>query len=231
MMAQGLQVIPVPCRPNDPAVPHPTYNGHKTTFKAIARGCDVTKTYTASWDFDGDNTYDWSQTYTPNSTTRSIWDIGTTYTVPTYSTNTLIIAKVRVVESGSGTTVYANYPYYVRAWSPSPDPRNWTDEQVEVMTESAIEESMWYLHRRMTGFAGYNTANIIGYFPASDDYDKVGIPLYLSMFLKNGRYPAYPTGSYSHGTSADVLSLQLVGLQITIIDGTMILMQKLLQGS
>src|SRR4051794_29723877 len=39
-LAQALEVIPVPWEPLDPSIPHQAYNGHPTTFKAIARGGD-----------------------------------------------------------------------------------------------------------------------------------------------------------------------------------------------
>lgn len=37
-LAQNLQVIPVPWIAADATIPHFAYNGHATTFKAIARG-------------------------------------------------------------------------------------------------------------------------------------------------------------------------------------------------
>ena len=39
----------------DPTIPHQAYNGHVTTFKAIARGGDGN--YVVEWDPEGDGTY------------------------------------------------------------------------------------------------------------------------------------------------------------------------------
>ena len=50
-------LIPVPFRQHDPSIPHPAYNGHYTTFKAIARdmGCE---TVYFRWDIDANGTWD-----------------------------------------------------------------------------------------------------------------------------------------------------------------------------
>jgi len=54
-------VVPVPFVQHDPTVPHPAYNGHPTTFKAISRGaggCEAPKYRWDRWDLDGDGQSD-----------------------------------------------------------------------------------------------------------------------------------------------------------------------------
>ncbi len=49
-------LITVPYRAHDLAIPHPAYNGHPTTFKAISRG--VCENVYYRWDINGDGTWD-----------------------------------------------------------------------------------------------------------------------------------------------------------------------------
>ena len=42
---------------DDLSVPHPAYNGHPTTFKAIARGSSSAQVL-FRWDIDGDGEWD-----------------------------------------------------------------------------------------------------------------------------------------------------------------------------
>nr|MBC8229928.1 hypothetical protein [bacterium] len=57
-----LKVLTVPWVATAPTIPHIAYNGHPTTFKAIARG--GAGSYTYDWDFNGDDEYDYSNTTT-----------------------------------------------------------------------------------------------------------------------------------------------------------------------
>ena len=53
-------VISVPYNPADTFIPHPAYNGHPTTFKAICRGRDITSGTLVyfRWDINGDGIWD-----------------------------------------------------------------------------------------------------------------------------------------------------------------------------
>ena len=70
--AQNLRVVPVPWVATDLTVPHMAYNGHATTFKAIARGGNGTYFY--EWDFNGDGQYDFS------ATTNNRYNLSTRFT-------------------------------------------------------------------------------------------------------------------------------------------------------
>ena len=53
---QRVSVRSVPYRAHDPAIPHPAYNGHPTTLKAIGRGGCESPYF--RWDADGNGTWD-----------------------------------------------------------------------------------------------------------------------------------------------------------------------------
>jgi len=55
-------VVPVPFVQHDPTVPHPAYNGHPTTFKAISRGAGGCEAPKYRWDIDGNGTWDTCET-------------------------------------------------------------------------------------------------------------------------------------------------------------------------
>ena len=95
-----LKVITVPWYPENPSVPHCAYNGHATTFKAIARG--GTGTYTYEWDFNGDGTYDYS-----NATTNG-YNLSAKYTYPNQTADKTFIARIRVTSKVKTTTKIHN---------------------------------------------------------------------------------------------------------------------------
>lgn len=137
--AQNLRVMPVPWVATDATVPHQAYNGHATTFKAIARGGNGT--YQVEWDFQGDGTYD------VNFTRTNRYDLSTTFTYPAQATTTTFQAKVRVTSNAQ--TVIGTYPVRVFADVPT-DPNAATDRQLQVMRSVAVDDGLWYLHNQLT---------------------------------------------------------------------------------
>lgn len=141
--ARALEVTTVPWVPSNPNFPHDTYNGVSTRFMAIARG--GSGTYSYEWDFNGDGTYDYS------NTTSNPYDLSTTHTYPFQASDRLFIARIRVT---SGTEA-ATAEYRVIVHEP---------ETLEVRVNRAIDNALWYLHTNMirTTYDGVD----IGYYPA-----------------------------------------------------------------
>ena len=137
--ARALEAIPVPWVASDPSVPHLAYNGHATTFKAIARGGNGT--YLVEWDFDGDGVYDLTFT----STDR--YDLSARFTFPHQGADATFQARVRVTSNGEVAT--ATYP--VRVFTDVPaNPAMANDHQLQVMRSVAIDDGLWFLHRQLT---------------------------------------------------------------------------------
>ena len=169
----AAKVITVPVTSGDITTPHLAYNGHTTTFKAIARGFSgIAQAQSArfSWDFNGDGIYDRESVpaqcvSAPEGTT--CYDLSAKFTYPPQSVSTTFQAKVRLSVSGQDT--FAVYPVFVRADVPAASggsatilPQNATDEQLEVMRAVALDESLWYLHLHLSNRGGTGAA-IYGY--------------------------------------------------------------------
>jgi hypothetical protein len=75
---------------------------------------------------------------------------------------------------------------FIYDFSPSPDPRNWTDEQIEIMSQMAVQENLWYTHRTMGNISG-SDSNL----KATDGFSEA-TALSLWAFTINGHLPAYP---------------------------------------
>lgn len=125
-----LKVIPVPWSGEALSLPHSTYNGVPTIFKAIARG--GTGSYDYEWDFNGDGVYD-----TSNSTTNP-YDLSATHAYPNQSSDRLFFATIRVTSGGETDT--AQYPVYVHV-DPLP---------LWAKVNKAIDDGLWYLHVNQT---------------------------------------------------------------------------------
>ena len=123
-----LRVLTVPFVASNPAIPHDTYNGVPTTFKAIAR--NGTGNYDYAWDFNGDGVYDYF-----NSTTNS-YDLSATYSYPAQASDRLFIARIRVTSGPD--TVTAEYRVLIH----EPATR-------AVKVNRAIDDALWFLHVRM----------------------------------------------------------------------------------
>jgi hypothetical protein len=178
--AQSLRVVPVPWVATDTTIPHHAYNGHATTFKAIARGGNGTYLY--EWDFQGDGVYDFS------ATTNNRYNLSTRFTYPNQAATTTFVAKIRVTSNGQ--TVTGDYPVRVFADVPA-NPANANSRQLQVMRSVAVDDGLWFLHNQLTrsGDESHPTtgAQITG---------NLGGTAHTSGFLwalaLNGHYAAFP---------------------------------------
>lgn len=142
-VAQSLEVITVPWVPGNPTIPHDTYNGAQTFFQAVARG--GSGTYAYEWDFNGDGTYDFS------NTTANPYNLSASYTYPNQASDRLFIAKIRVSSGGE----IASAEYRVMIHEPA---------TLDVKVNHSIDNALWYLHTNMTRMTG-TTGIPVGYFP------------------------------------------------------------------
>lgn len=180
--AQNLQVLTVPWSATDPTVPHAAYNGHATTFKAIARGGNGSYVY--EWDFQGDGTYDFM------ASTNNRYNLSTRFTYPNQATSATFNARIRVTSNGQ--TVVATYPVHVSADVPA-DPLNATDRQLQIMRNVAIDDALWFVHNQMTRTGDESNpitgAQITGQVGGLTTYTA---GTFLEALGRNQHYPAFP---------------------------------------
>ncbi len=193
------EVIVVPYSQLNPRIPHPAHEGAPITLKAIIRNttCD---SYQIRWDVNRNGNYadDFVFTSNRNATTMSDYDIGRTFIVPSVPQDQSFNISVQVTPNCSGQAVQeATFLLYVYDFTPSPNPVNWTADQLEIMTSMAIQESLWYVHRSMTNYSGRDVNSI----SASAGYpDTTAINQWL--FVINNHLPAYPPNTLQ-GVSPD----------------------------
>ena len=185
---QALEAIPVPWVATDPSVPHLAYNGHATTFKAIARG--GSGTWLVEWDFDGDGVYDFSRSTTDR------YDLSTRYTFPPQGADATFQANVRVTSGGE--VAVATYPVRIFADVPA-DPAATTDGQLQVMRSVAIDDGLWFLHTQLVR-VGDETHPLTGAQVTGRLEPEAGFPYanlatgsYLEALGLNRHFPAFPT--------------------------------------
>lgn len=185
-LAQNLRVVPVPFSPLDITVSHQAYNGHATTFKAIARG--GSGSYLFEWDFNGDGAFDFSDT------TTNRYNLSARYSFPNQAAEVTFNARVRVTSGGQ--TVTASYP--VRVFPDVPlNPATANERQLQLMRNVAIDDALWYLHNSLVRsgneedplFGAQATANLPGNFGTSN-YNHPA--MVLEALVTAGHYPAFP---------------------------------------
>ena len=199
-------VIPVPYKAHDPTIPHPTYGGRVTRFKAIARGSSTTVFY--RWDIDGDGTWDadsgrtavrpgnWYQANQYNIEFDHIFSPQTNYKL--YNA----IVEVASSVDGSGVGSDSKYGTYRILIYPNitgvMDADTVSDEELNLLADIALGENLWMQHKQLIR-SGSGTATIMGYLSFDADTSK-NVAL-SSMFLLSleeaGYMAAYPTGTYS----------------------------------
>jgi len=182
--AQNLTVVTVPWVAADPEVPHLAYNGHATTFKAIARG--GSGTYLVEWDFDGNGVYDTA------SATTNRYDLSSRFTYPNQAVDRRFLAQVRVTSGGQ--TALGTYPVMVLADVPL-DPGAADSRQLQVQRAVAIDDGLWFLHKAMARAGNeehpLTGAQITGWV---DDATlrNLATPAFLEALGENLHFAAFP---------------------------------------
>ena len=189
--AENDQLIVVPFSQQNPQLPHPAHEGAPITLKAIIRNAQC-GSYTISWDINQNGNFDDEQTFSASreGTTTTVRDIGRGFVVPNVDRDKPLNINVRARSDCGHGDKFGTYKLFVYDFTPSPDPRNWSDEQFEILVSMAIQENLWHTHRHMSSFSGRNSASI----SAHSSYNKVnGIAMWL--FVINNHLPAYPPES------------------------------------
>ncbi|MBU1431031.1 PKD domain-containing protein, partial [Myxococcota bacterium] len=186
------QVLIVPYSQINPELPHPAHSGAPVTLKGIVRNAQCS-TYTVAWDtnFNGNFNDDWSRSVSRHSQSYNVQDIGRTYQIPVVPEDTLLIINVRVTpQCGGRPAKYASMRFFVYAFEPSRDPRNWTHDQLEIINQMSIQEGLWFLHRMQQNITNRNTVDI---YSNAVNHQVNGIHFW--SYSINGHMPAYPPGT------------------------------------
>ncbi|MCB9523022.1 MAG: PKD domain-containing protein [Myxococcales bacterium] len=188
-LADDAQVLIVPYAQSNPMLPHPAHSLAPVSLKAMLRNATCTY-YRVHWDVDRDGDFDdeAGQRVERDRRTDSVRDIGRLFRVPAVDHEQLMNLNVRVVSECDGSEHYGTYRLFVHAWQPPPDPRLWTQDQVEVLGAIALDEVMWFNHRHLERPSGDHTrVDITGRTAKTD-----AAPLAIWLNAINDHQPAYP---------------------------------------
>lgn len=125
-----LEVKTVPWADSNPLVPHVTYDGKIVSLKGTSNKFGPAFEY--AWDF-GDGSP------VAVGTVNNRWAISAKHSY-SGATGTVFTARLTVRDTGTGET--ASRPYYVQMM----------DKTLEVESNIAIDEGLWYLHQAMNRF-------------------------------------------------------------------------------
>ena len=190
-----VQVVVVPFAPQDLDLPHPAHERARVTLKAIVRGATCGSGYYIRWDVDQDDDFEDDIRQRIYPTNGAIYDIGRTFEVPYVDGDQTMPINVRVRDRCTGEDVYGTYRMFVYDWEPSNDPREWTQDQVVIMTQMALQESIWWLHRRVGSYGGSGArirATVL--HPKGSTYNVATNAAMIWAMTNNGHLPAYPPG-------------------------------------
>ena len=196
-------IILVPFAPNNLDLPHPVHERAKITLKGIVRNATC-HSYQVIWDTDRDgrfetNGQDFTRQVSPNNNT--LYDISAYYEVPEMSNglDQRWPINVQVINQCNQNESLATYKMFVYAWHPNPNPKAWSAEQIDLMSQVSLHEGLWYLHRRMS--RGGSGSSLHGYIPGNPPYrgssEHAGTAISIWANAVNGRLPAYPPNSLS----------------------------------
>lgn len=204
------QVITVSFDPTNRDLPHPTYNGASTIFKAIARNCASPIVY--SWDFgDGNTSGDISTANRYNLSAAHQYGVG--YEDVAYTASITIVSCNGVAQTANNQAVYP-VMHYGTILADQADPirsdpaanidltKNYAANGVgrlwrKRMSDKAIEDGLWALHNAIVNRAGDGTAVMTATI-GNNNVASTGIA--MSAMQKRKHMAAYPPGTYVDAT-------------------------------
>lgn len=207
--AQGEadQVIVVPFSQQNPQLPHPAHEGAPITLKAIIRNAQC-GSYEIRWDINRNNNFDDDYAFTAsrNGTTRTVRDIGRGFTAPYVDRDKPLNINVRARSNCGHGDKFGTFKLFVYNFGEnangserlSRDPRNWNDEQFEILVSMSIQEALWHTHRHMGGFSNRDNTSIRAHANYSAS---TGIAKWF--FVINNHLPAYPPNSVDQNEGPD----------------------------
>ena len=193
--AGGPTVIPVPFSQINPALPHPAHENARVTLKAIVRNAPCVGGYRVAWDVNLNNNFDDDATRLVTPVGSTLYDIGATFQVPVVAQDTRLPVGVRVRSTCANVPdAFGTFRLFVYDFEPNPDARTWsqTPDQLTIMGQMAIQESLWYSHRASANRAAQGTAGVRSQY-GTYSYVINGTGIWL--FTNNGHQPAYPPGT------------------------------------
>jgi PKD repeat protein len=193
--AQGAdpQILLVPASPEVPSLPFSVHERAQMTLKGILRNANCAQGYSVRWDTNRNDNYDDDAERIVTPANGTVYDIGRVFTVPDVRGNTRININVRVRNRCNNATSTGSFRLFVYDWQPAGNPTRWTADQIELMANMALHESLWYIHRWQRGHAGVG-AQLQSRFGAGGHED-AGTALAIWAMAINGRFPAYPPGT------------------------------------
>ena len=201
--AEPNKILVVPYTVENPRLPHPAHEQAPVTLKAMVRNATCVAAYRVRWDTDLDGDFADEQEFSlsRNGTTKNLWDIGRTITIPNVDREKAVNYTVRLQVPCAAEGQPANHfkfgtmRFFVYDFAGGP-PANMTDEQVEIMTIMAVQESMWWHHRLADQFGGdHTTSTLYGQYSARSREQWGASALAAWMMSVNGHHAAYPPGT------------------------------------
>ena len=201
------RVVVVPYSQKFPELPHPSYEGDRKSLKAVIQNASCNIGYRVTWDTNLNKDYsdDNSITVSRNGDCNCVRDAGILYTVGDVPQDEERNIDVQVKNLCTQQLTYGTFQMYIYDFRPSNNASKWvhpdanqqtvTKEQLEIMTQAAIQEGLWYIHRTLSSISG-SGATMTG-----RPSDRWGAPIELWALLINGHLPAYPPSVAINGTS------------------------------
>ncbi len=150
---QDPQILVVPYAPEDLRLPYPAHEGARITLKAVLRNANCAQGYEVQWDTNRNQQFDEAaRVVTPSG--GKVYDIGQTHTVGPVANDTSTPINLRVRNRCSGDFAFATYRLFTYNWSPNNDPRQWSDDEIDIMAQIALHEALWYIHRKVGNRGG-----------------------------------------------------------------------------
>lgn len=204
--AQGVnQVITVPFSQSNSALPHPAHVGGHITLKGIVRNADCA-TFNVAWDVNRNGNFDddFSFQVSRNETTRNVHDIGRTFVVPDVPQDSTYNINVQVTPTCAGQDpTFGTFRLLIYDYELSEDPVQWTENELQLAGQMALQEVMWFLHRTLNTHTGRDVSTISSYYSGCAIFDRNTSPTDCRittatstwLLAVNGHMPALPPGT------------------------------------
>ncbi|MCB9547572.1 MAG: PKD domain-containing protein [Myxococcales bacterium] len=152
--------------------------------------------YDVWWDVNRNDNYDddWRKRATREGNSLTVRDIGRTFLVPDVDGDTSYNINVRVRNLCNNQDKFGTFRLFVYDWRPSNDPVQWSNDQIAIMSQMAIQESLWYLHRQLGSFSGRDSSTMSAQYSVCAGQTGCRETGALMMWINtiNSHLPAYP---------------------------------------